>query len=88
MMEALYSIAKYRYLYLHQIRNYDDLIRIFTAFIQEYHFERPHYALGVYTPSEVLNGAELKTTHRNTYLEAAKKRREINKNANCKQKCK
>lgn len=87
MMEALYSIAKYRYLYLHQIKDYDDLVRIFTAFIQEYHFERPHYALGIYTPSEVLNGAYLSISHKNTYAEAARKRREINRNSNCKQKC-
>lgn len=55
--------------------------------IQEYHFERPHYALGIYTPEEVKNGADVKISHRNTYAEAARKRREINKNTNCNRKC-
>ena len=88
MMEAFYHTAKYRYLYLKLIHNKPELTSEVQNMIQEYHFERPHYALGVYTPFEVLNGADLKTTHRNTYAEAAKKRREINKNANCMQKCK
>lgn len=87
MMEALYSIAKYRYLYLHQIKDYEDLVRIFTVFIQEYHFERSHYALGIYSPSEVLNGADIKISLRKTYLQAAAERRELNKNVKCNTKC-
>lgn len=87
MMEALYSLAKYRYLYLHKITDYDDLFRVFKAFIQEYHFLKPHYGLGIYTPSEVLNGADVSVSHKKTYTQAAVERRNFNKNVNCSMKC-
>jgi len=79
MMEAFYSIEKYRYLYLKPIHNTKELFTRFESLIQEYHFEKPHYALGIFTPSQVLNGANPKQSNKIIYLEAAKKRREINR---------
>lgn len=79
MMEAFYSIAKYRYLYLQLIHNRDELLIAFVAFMQEYHFEKPHYALGIYTPSEVLNGQKPNEKFTEIYKEGAIERRAINK---------
>jgi putative transposase len=87
MMEAFYRTSKYNYLYLKQILNGTQLKLEFQNWIQEYNFEKPHYALGIYSPSEVLNGADLSISHRASFLEAAIKRREINKNFNCPLKC-
>lgn len=88
MMEAFYHTAKYRYLFLKPIHNTTELTSEVEKMMHEYHFQRPHYALGIYTPSEVLNGADVKLSHRNNYAEAARKRRDFNRNANCNQKCK
>ena len=87
MMEAFYSIAKYRYLYLKPIHNSEELFTQFESLMQEYHFEKPHYALGIFTPSQVLNGANPKQSNKTIYLEAAKKRREINKKKSCGLNC-
>lgn len=87
MMEAFYHTAKYRYLYLQPLLNTKEFHVKFAEMMHEYHFLKPHYALGIYTPAEVLNGAEVKTSHRNIYVEAAGKRREFNRNANCNKKC-
>lgn len=87
MMEAFYHTAKYRYLYLQPIHNTKEFHVKFTEMMHEYHFLKPHYALGIYTPEEVLNGADVKLSHRNIYVQAAEKRREFNRNANCNQKC-
>ncbi|MEX1192579.1 MAG: DDE-type integrase/transposase/recombinase [Brumimicrobium sp.] len=87
MMEAFYSIAKYRYLYQQPIHNTKELIIQFENLIQEYHFEKPHYALGIYTPSQVLNGSNSKQAHKSIYIEAAKERREINKKKGCGMDC-
>lgn len=88
MMEAFYHTAKYRYLYQQPIHNQPELILKFKEMIHEYHFLKPHYALGIYTPEQVKNGADMKLSHRNTYAEAGRKRREMNRNMNCNQKCK
>lgn len=88
MAEAFYHTAKYRYLYLQLIHNTQELYRKFEEMMYEYHFLKPHYALGIYTPEDVKNGADVKLSHRNTYAEAARNRREINKNMNCHQECK
>lgn len=88
MMEAFYHTAKYRYLYLQIIHNTQELYRKFEEMMYEYHFLKPHYALGIYTPEEVKNGADMKLSHRNTYAEAGRKRREMNRNMNCNQECK
>lgn len=79
MMEAFYSIIKYRYLYLQKIHNGNELLAAFKALLEEYHFEKPHYALGIYTPSEVLNGKNPNQKFTQIFKEAAKKRREVNK---------
>jgi len=88
MAEAFYHTAKYRYLYQQSIHNTPELYVKFEEMIHEYHFLKPHYALGIYTPDEVKNGADVNTAHRNTYTEAAGNRREINRNTSCNQKCK
>lgn len=88
MMEAFFHTAKYRYLYQQPIHNRSELDVKVEEMMYEYHFIRPHYALGIYTPEEVKNGADVKLSHRNTYTEAARKRREMNRNMNCHQKCK
>lgn len=87
MMEAFYSTAKYRYLYLQPINNGNELQTHFENLIQEYHYEKPHYALGIYTPSQTLNGADPKKSHKSIYLEAAKERRAFNKKSNCGMNC-
>jgi hypothetical protein len=79
MMEAFYSTVKYRYLYLQHIHNGTELLTAFKALIQEYQFEKPHYALGIYTPSEVLSGQNPTQKFTEIYKEAAIKRREVNK---------
>lgn len=88
MMEAFYSIAKYRYLYLQSIENGCRLQTRFEELIDEYNNHRPHYALGIYTPAEVQNGAIVRKAFPEVYQIAAKLRREKNKTTNCTQKCK
>jgi hypothetical protein len=56
-----------------------ELLHAFKALLKEYHFEKPHYALGIYTPSEVLNGQNPKQKFTEIYKEAAITRREVNK---------
>ena len=87
MQEAFYSIAKYRYLYRKPIENGEHLKKVFAEMIHEYHTERPHYALGIYTPEEVKNGADIFASHRKIHQQAAIIRSEENKKAQCSQKC-
>jgi putative transposase len=87
MMEAFYRISKYHYLYLKQILNGNQLKLEFQQWIQQYNYQKPHYGLGIYTPAEVINGVALLNNHRNTFIEAAKNRREINKRSSCSLKC-
>jgi hypothetical protein len=87
MMEAFYSTIKYRFLYLLPIHNGDELTTAFEKLIHEYHFLKPHYALGICTPDEVRNGAIIQTSFKERYLLAAQKRREVNKVISCTQKC-
>ena len=46
--------------------------------MQEYQFEKPHYALGIYTPSEVFNGQNPKEKFTDVYKESAIERRKVN----------
>lgn len=78
MMEVFYSTAKYRYLYLKKIHNGDELLSAFEELMQEYHFEKPHYALGIYSPSEVFNGQNPRHKFPDVYKEAAIERRKVN----------
>jgi hypothetical protein len=87
MMEAFYHTIKYRYLYLMSIHNTEELITEFKNLLHEYHFHKPHYALGIFTPDEVRNGADVSTSYRDIYTQAARERREINRNVHCTQKC-
>ncbi len=81
MMEAFYHTTKYRCLYRYEILNYDQLVERFTAWIEEYHHQKPHYALGIYTPAEVYNGAVKFEKFGKIYKEGAEERREANRNA-------
>ncbi len=87
MMEAFYHTAKYRYLYQKPIQNLQALTLRFQELVHEYNFIKPHYALGIYTPNEVYNGADPNTSHRDIYAQAAIIRRETNKNTNCPLNC-
>ena len=86
MMEAFYSVVKYRYLYLQKIQNGDELLKAFRALIKEYHFEKPHYALGIYTPFEILSGKKPNERFTELYKRAAIERRKMNKQG-CKVAC-
>lgn len=79
MAEAFYSTAKYRYLYLQKILNREELLAAFKYLLNEYQLEKPHYALGIYTPSEVFNGQIPKNNFTETFVKAAAERRKINK---------
>ena len=87
LQEAFYSILKYQYLYRLQLENGKELINAFKKMIHEYHYEKPHFALGIYTPDEVRKGADFKTSLKDDYVQAAIARREQNKKANCSTKC-
>lgn len=90
MLNAFVNLPKnvaFPVLYLRHIANGDQLKKEFQNWMNEYNFEKPHYGLGIYTPAEVLEGADLLISHRVSFLEAAKKRREINKNTHCTLKC-
>jgi transposase InsO family protein len=83
LMEAYYRITKYSCLYLKKIKNLTDLIREFEHWIHEYHIEKPHYALGIHTPGEVLNGSNKHQKFSERMKQAAQDRRKFNKNVNC-----
>ena len=87
MMEAFYRITKYQWLYLRKIENGVQLNNEFEKWINEYNFEKPHYALGIYTPFEIVNGSNKTETFSERTRIAAKKRREFNKNVACQSKC-
>lgn len=87
MMEAFYHISKYRYLYNQPIQNGTELQNIFTEMMHEYHTIKPHYALGIYTPEEVLNGADPKAPLTEIFRKAAVQRRATNKKAQCELNC-
>ncbi len=87
MMERFYYSSKYQCLYLKPILNLDHLTSTFTNWIEEYHTQKPHYAHGIYTPQEVLEGANLKICFKEIIKNASKLRREVNKNVNCIKKC-
>lgn len=87
MMESFYRITKYTWLYRKKIKNFKQLHHEFEKWMQEYHFEKPHYALGIHTPHEVLNGADKKQNFSQRMKDAARKRRAFNKNVRCNKKC-
>jgi hypothetical protein len=87
MMEAFYRITKYQWLYLKQIHNGLQLNTEFENWINEYHFEKPHYALGIYTPFEIVSGSDKHEIYTDRMKLAAQNRREINKNGSCTVKC-
>ena len=88
MMEAFYRTTKYQYLYLKHIENGIHLNKEFENWIHEYNTQKPHHALGIYTPFEVLNGEQKNQSFKESTIAAAQKRRAFNKNGNCKAKCK
>jgi len=87
MMEAFYRTTKYQCLYLKKIQNRKQLLYEFEKWINEYNTKKPHYALGIYTPFEILNGSDKQESFKERMVAAAQNRREINKNSNCKVKC-
>jgi hypothetical protein len=87
MMEAFYSTAKYRYLYQQRIENGTELKEVFEKFLDEYHYKKPHYALGIYTPSEVLLGQNKLVNFREIFAQAAAQRRQRNRSSSCSLMC-
>jgi len=87
MMEAFYKTTKYSFLYLQKIENYGKLHAVFKKWIQEYHEEKPHFALGIYTPKEVLDGADKFENYGERMKAAGQARREFNKTVNCTKGC-
>jgi putative transposase len=87
MMEAFYRTTKYQWLYLRKIEDGTQLNKEFESWINEYNNEKPHHALGIYTPHEILKGNDKQESFTQRMKLAAQKRREINKNASCKAKC-
>lgn len=88
MMEAFYRTTKYQCLYQKKIENGNQLLKEFENWIREYNYQNPHHALGIYTPFEVLNGEHKNQSFKERMIDTAQKRREFNKKANCKAKCK
>jgi putative transposase len=87
MMEAFYRTTKYVSLYNQKLENYNQLLKAFQNWIVEYHTLKPHYNLGIYTPLQILQGADKNEKFSQRMIDAAIQRREINKNVNCSQKC-
>ncbi|TSJ41856.1 DDE-type integrase/transposase/recombinase [Fluviicola chungangensis] len=87
MMEAFYRTTKYQWLYLKDISNGKQLLKEFELWIKEYNHEKPHYASGIYTPCDILNGNDKHESFSERMKSAAQMRREINKNAGCNAKC-
>ncbi len=87
MMEAFYRTTKYVSLYNQKIEDYAQLLKAFQNWINEYHTLKPHYNLGIYTPLQILQGADKNQKFKQRMTDAAIQRREINKNVNCTQKC-
>ena len=81
MMEAFYRITKYKCLYLQTIADFEHLLKTFSEWIEEYHFHKPHYALGIYTPAQVLKGSDKHQRFSERMKNAALERREANKNS-------
>jgi hypothetical protein len=86
-MEAYYRITKYSCPYLKKIKNFKDLNQEFENWIHEYHIEKPHYALGIHTPNEVLNGSDKHQNFPERKKQVAQDRRKFNKNVNCSKGC-
>lgn len=88
MMEAFYRTTKYQCLYQKKIENRNQLLKEFENWIHEYNHQKPHHALGICTPYEILNGKQKHASFKERMIDTAQKRREFNKKANCKAKCK
>ncbi len=86
-MEAFYRITKYQWLYRKKIKNGKQLQKEFEHWINEYHFEKPHYGLGIYTPYEILTGSNKTDNFSERMKAAAQERRIFNKHASCTVKC-
>jgi transposase InsO family protein len=86
MMERFYHTAKYSYLYRLDLTD-ENIHQKVEEMYHEYHHAKPHYALGIYTPFEVLNGADKHACFAEIYTQAAQKRREANRNTKCEQEC-
>ncbi len=82
-MEAFYRTAKYRYLYTQPIANREQLLEVLNNMFEEYNNIKPHHALNIFTPLEVLNGKQINIDLKPHYNQAAIDRRKFNKNNHC-----
>lgn len=87
MQEAVYRTLKYRYLFQMENPNYEALVENFKKFLNDYQFKRPHYALNIYTPEEVYNGADIHYSRTSILKEGAIERLTYNRAVKCSQKC-
>jgi len=87
MMEAFYRTTKYQCLYLKSIADGHQLEIEFENWIDEYQYQKPHYALGIYAPFEIISGKYKNESFLERMNTATRNRREINKNVSCKVKC-
>jgi putative transposase len=52
MIERFFKSLKEECVWQHQFKSRDDAFMIVAAWIDKYHWERPHSALGYLTPNE------------------------------------
>ena len=62
-IERLWRTLKYEYLYLRNPRTVSEYKQLLPQFVQWYNCERPHQALGYYTPYQVLTKTKTTTTN-------------------------
>lgn len=89
MVEASNKILKHRYLFKQPISNREHLEEHLKEAIHDYCNQRPHYALGIYTPFEIQYDKKPELSIK-TVKNAVKERREMNKMNKmngCDQKC-
>ena len=82
-IEANNKILK-RFLRLFSIHTKKELLEKLAFFFEDYNDKRPHYRLGIFTPNEIYQGAMPGNPYALEYPIAAQKRRETNRNSNCK----
>ena len=83
MAESSYLSLKQYYLYGKLIHNRDQLIKELEFYFNDHDFKKPHSAHKIYTPDEVYNGADPSVLLTPQYKEAARKRRDFNRNNGC-----
>ncbi len=82
MVEALFRVLKYNYLYRMALSNMTDLKRAVRIMVEDYNEHRPHYALHGGTPNEAYCGDLPDKQTFPPYLQASKQQRMAYNKAN------